>query len=78
MYTAKEVEGQDFSNRVRKNIERIMTSRGIPGGHGLPHMTAAGLYKFMSGRCDITVTRASQIADDLGVSLQELLAPTKV
>lgn len=73
MYTAKPVEGQIYSNRIRKNLQRIMESRGMPGTGGLPHLTAAGLYKFMTGGCDITVTRAQLVADDLGITLQELL-----
>lgn len=76
MYTPKQVDGQTYSNRIRLNVAAIMESRGLAGGNGLPNMTAAGLYKFMSGRSDITVTRAQLLADDLGVSLPELLAHT--
>jgi len=36
-------------------------------------MTSAGLYKFMTGRVDMTITRVQMIADDLGVSVNELL-----
>jgi len=73
MYTPKDVPGQTYSNRVRRNVARIMRSRGMPGSGGLPHMTSAGLYKFMTGRVDMTITRVQMIADDLGVSVNELL-----
>jgi len=73
MYTANEVDGQLYSNRVRINIARIMESRGMSGGKGLPNMSHTGLYKFVSGRGDITVTRLQQIAEDLGVGFFDLL-----
>lgn len=73
MYTPVDVTGQTYSNRIRRNVARLMRGRGLPGSGGLPHMSAAGLYKFMSGNSDITVSRASLLADDLGVSLSELL-----
>jgi hypothetical protein len=73
MYTPAQVKGQFYTNRVRKNVARIMTERDMPGSKGLPHMSAAGLYKFMSGGADITMTRMQMIADDLGVSVAELL-----
>jgi hypothetical protein len=78
MYLAKEVKGQLYSNRIRNNIQKIMESRDMAGSAGLPHMTKNGLYKFVSGRGDITVTRLQIVADDLGVSIFELLqAPKK-
>ena len=74
MYKPVPVEGQFFTNRVRKNVFKIMEARGMAGSQGLPRMSPAGLYKFMSGGADITLTRAQLIADDLGVSLHELLS----
>lgn len=74
MYTPVEVDGQLYSNRVRKNIAKIMQQRGMSGNRGLPNMTGAGLFRFLSGGCDITMTRAQLLADDLGVTLNELIA----
>jgi len=73
MYKPVQVDGQFYSNRIRKNVAKIMEERGMPGSQGLPRMTAAGLYKFMSGNADITMTRVQWLADDLGVSVAELL-----
>ena len=74
MYQVKEVENQLYANRIRKNVARVMDERGMPGHLGLPSMTKVGLYKFISCGSDITITRLQQIADDLGVSIFELMA----
>ena len=74
MYTARDVVGQTYTNRIRRNIARIMSQRGMPGSGGLQHMSAAGLFKFLSGNADITITRLQHVADDLGVSIHELLS----
>jgi hypothetical protein len=73
MYKPVQIKGQFYTNRVRKNVAKIMEERGMSGSKGLPHMSSAGLYKFMSGGADITMTRVQMIADDLGVSVPELL-----
>ena len=73
MFNFKEVDGQMYTNRIRKNVVRIMTERGMAGSRGLPHFSAAGLFRFLNGKHDITVTKAQTLADDLGVSLHELL-----
>ena len=73
MYKASEVKGQIYSNRIRANLSRIMEQRGMSGKKALPHMGHAGLWKFVSGRGDITVTRLQHIADDLGIGFFDLL-----
>ena len=73
MYVAQSVEGQTYSNRIRLNIASIMESRGMVGMNGLPSLSQSGLYKFVSGRGDITITRLQMVADDLGVSIFDLL-----
>ena len=73
MYQVKEVEGQIYTNRIRKNVARIMESRGMAGSKGLPSLSHQGLYLFIAGKSDMTVTRVQQIADDLGVSIFELM-----
>ena len=73
MYTVKEVEGQPYTNRVRWNIARIMQNRGMSGFRALPSISQSGLYKLVGGGGDITVTRLAAVADDLGVSIFELL-----
>ena len=73
MYIAQTVDGQTYSNRVRQNIAAIMGARGMAGMNGLPNLSQSGLYKFISGRGDITITRLQMVADDLGVSIFELL-----
>jgi transcriptional regulator with XRE-family HTH domain len=77
MYTACEKDGQTYTNRIRKNVSRIMTERGMRAYRGLPHMSQAGLYKFLSGKADITVTKLQLLADDLGVSVFELMTNYK-
>jgi hypothetical protein len=74
MYTPKDVAGQTYTNRIRRNVARVMSQRGMAGSRGLPHMSSAGLFKFLSGNADITITRLQHVADDLGVSVGELLS----
>lgn len=73
MFTAKQVPGQTYSNRVRKNLCKVMEARGITSRQALPNMSQSGLHKFVSGRGDITLTKLQIIADDLGVSIFDLL-----
>jgi transcriptional regulator with XRE-family HTH domain len=74
MFVAQEIDGQVYSNRIRRNLSRIMVERGVLGYKGLPHMSASGLYKFISGRGDITITKLQEVADDLGVGFFDLLS----
>lgn len=73
MLTAKHVAGQTYSNRVRKNLAQILTARGITSRQALPNFSQSGLHKFISGRGDITLTKLQIIADDLSVSIFDLL-----
>jgi transcriptional regulator with XRE-family HTH domain len=73
MYTARDIEGQIYSNRIRRNIAQIMGSRGMAGYKGLPSISSPGLARFIHGKGDITVTRLQRVADDLGVSIFELM-----
>lgn len=73
MYTHRPIDGQRYSNRVRANICRIMESRGMAGGNGLPRLSQSGLYKFVAGGGDMTITKLQDVAEDLEVSIFELL-----
>lgn len=73
MRTAKVVAGQTYSNRVRKNLSQLLVARGITSRQALPNFSQSGLHKFISGRGDITLTKLQIIADDLGVSIFDLL-----
>jgi hypothetical protein len=55
-------------------MSRIMVERDLRAYKGLPHMSQSGLFKFLTGQTDITLTRLQQVADDLGVSIFDLLA----
>ena len=74
MYKARSIDGQTYSNRVRQNLWRIMESRNMVGMQGLPSLSQSGLYKFIAGGGDMTITRLQHVADDLGVTIFELLA----
>lgn len=74
MYQAKDVPGQLVANRIRRNIAQIMQARGMSGTSGLPSISGMGLYRFISGKSDMTLTRVQRIADDLGVTVAELLS----
>ena len=64
-YNWKAVEGQDWSNRARYNIYKIMREKNIAGK----------LFVFMSGRQDITLTKLQLLADFLDVRFYDLFNP---
>jgi transcriptional regulator with XRE-family HTH domain len=69
-------EGQDISNRARENIYRLLDERGISVRRGLKALKFRGLYNFLSSRSDITVTRLQRVAEELGVSFEEIIKET--
>ena len=75
-YNWKAVEGQDWSNRARYNIYKIMREKNIAGTSvhldGLSHKK---LFVFMSGRQDITLTKLQLLADFLDVRFYDLFNP---
>jgi len=74
MYRVKTIDGQTYSNRVRLNLAQLMDRRGMPGYVALPSLSQSGLYKFVAGGGDMTITRLQHVADDLGVSIFTLLS----
>lgn len=77
MYTPTMVEGQELSNRVRKNLYAIGKARKLSPAAGLNTFSSSGMWKFQTGQSDITLAKLSAVAEELGISPFELLAPPK-
>lgn len=67
--------GQEFANRARFHIHRLLTAREIPITQGLKCCASRTLYKFINGRSDMTITMLENVASELGTSVLGLFRP---
>jgi hypothetical protein len=76
-YQWKPVEGQDWSNRARYHVYRLMRLRNLPASdkNVIPGVSPKTLYNFLVGDSDMTITRLGLIADACGVQMRTLFDP---
>ena len=75
-YKWKEIEGQEWANRARYNIYRIMREKNLPASQNvIEGISSKKIYTFLSGQQDITVTKLGIIADGLHIGLTTLFKP---
>ena len=75
-YNWKEIEGQEWANRARYNIYRIMREQNLPASRDvIQGVSPKKIYEFLSGRQDITLGKLAFIADGLHVSMITLFQP---
>jgi len=66
------VPGQEYSNRARYNIRRVMIAKGMPIKHGTESCAPKTLHNFCHGKADMTIGKLQQVAVDLNVSMATL------
>ena len=68
----RNVEGQEASNTVRHNLNRLFTKQGISARCKMNGVSDRSVYNFMAGRSDITISKLEMIARHLKVSVRSL------
>ena len=70
-----EVPGQEYSNRARYHLRRLMHERGYPFSEGLNAYAARSMYNFVHEGADITLFKLELIAEELDVKVETMLLP---
>jgi hypothetical protein len=68
-------EGEEYANRARFHVHRLMTRKKLPISGGLKCAAPRTLHKFITGRSDMTITMLENIAEELGSTLPAMFRP---
>lgn len=70
--------GEEFANRARYHIHRLMTRKKLPISGGLKCAAPRTLTKFINGESDMTITMLENVAEELGTSLPAMFRPRPI
>jgi transcriptional regulator with XRE-family HTH domain len=59
----------DYNDRVRKNLQPVVESKGFTFARDLQSITRRQLYRIRSGQSSVTIQKLQMIADEIGVDL---------
>jgi hypothetical protein len=68
-------EGEDFPNRARYNLRRLLWEKDRPIYKGLKCITFKSLYNFVGGVYDMRLSTLEKIANEIGVDFLEFFTP---